>query len=147
MDSPPHLNEPKWLEENLNEMGAAGNDWSSSRRHQNSETLEIISTGVSRAAPDRNPTSSEKPSFNRQIKNINHAREKQKQIEDPVERGFIVFAAYYYRFSAFHQREVVAANNLAQTGGANGSRWPDTITPGYRATLLHGPARASLGVM
>lgn len=50
VDSPPHLNEPKWLEENLNEMGAAGNDWSSSRRHQNSKTLEIISTGVSRAS-------------------------------------------------------------------------------------------------
>lgn len=28
-DTPPHLNELKWLEENLNEMGAAGNEWSS----------------------------------------------------------------------------------------------------------------------
>lgn len=42
----PHLNEPKWLEENLNEMGAAGNKWSS--RDFKTVTLEIISTGVSR---------------------------------------------------------------------------------------------------
>lgn len=65
-------------------------------------------------------------------------REKQKQTEDPVERGFIWFAAHYCRFSAFHRRKIVAANNLAQTGGAEDSRSQDTITPGCGATLLHG---------
>lgn len=52
-DSPPHLNELKWLEENLNEMGAAGNDRPSG--DFSTVPLEIISTGVSRI-----PSSSKK---------------------------------------------------------------------------------------
>lgn len=52
-DSPPHLTELKWLEENLNGMRAAGNDRSS--RDLNTLPLEIISTGVSRI-----PSSSKK---------------------------------------------------------------------------------------
>lgn len=72
-------------------------------------------------------------------------REKQKQIVHPVQkpvRSFILLVVYYYYYYYYG-----VVKNLAQAGEANVSRLQDTITPGYLATLLHGPACASLRVM